>query len=91
MQPQEITIRRAELADAAAHLAAALGEPVEAVEEALWAWVQGSLHILLYDNAIEILTQGGWNQSLFRAALGAWKARNADRRLDLPPSNEGVF
>jgi len=84
---QQLTIYRHQIEDQARSLAAQLMEPYEAVEEALWQWVVQSTLVLVHDSQIEILSQGGWNNAIFRAALAAWKQNHPQRYLDLRPED----
>ncbi len=72
LREDAITIRRADLAPAAARVAELTGQPAEGVEQALWAWAEACAALLVQEAAIEVLRPDGWNGAVFRGALALW-------------------
>lgn len=75
MSDQSITIRRADLAPAAARIAEATGQPAEGVEHALWQWARQCAAMLTQDAYVLTLapdSSGGFGGAIFRGALALW-------------------
>lgn len=71
-----ITIRRADLAAAAARVAEITGQPYAGVEQSLWAWAEACAALLVQEAAMEVLRPDGWNGAVFRGALALWLQRS---------------
>ena len=75
MNDQIITIRRVDLAPAAARIATILDHPVAGVEHALWQWARQGAALLTQDAYVLALapeSSGGFGGAIFRGALALW-------------------
>lgn len=93
MSDQTVTIRRADLAPAAARIAQAIGQPLEGVEQALWAWARQGAALIVQDAYLLVLAPDGQNRDIFRGALALWlqerQVRDAHGLVEYPADADG--